>query len=114
MSIKDFNEIIFSYLENDSKDNKSQVEKVLSKIFEKTFNTTSSGLSGKQLQIKNSCLEYCFSSIPSFVEQYHSDSIAHIDGVTDYDDAYIYFISETDKGTTFYFDLPELEVSQTY
>jgi len=91
MSIKDFNEIIFSYHENGSKDNKSQVEKVLSKIFEKTFNTTSSGLSGKQLQIKNSCLEYCFSSIPSFVEQYHSDSIAHIDGVTDYDDAYMYF-----------------------
>ena len=91
MSIKDFNEIIFSYHENGSKDNKSQVEKVLAKIFEKTFNTASSGLSGKQLQIKNSCLEYCFSCVPSFVEQYHDDSIAHIDGEKDYDDAYIYF-----------------------
>ena len=83
MSIKDFNEIIFSYHENGSKDNKTQVEKVLAKIFEKTFNTTSSGLSGKQLRIKNSCLEYCFSCVPSFVEQYH-------DGEKD-DDAYIYF-----------------------
>ena len=85
MSIKDFNEIIFSYLENDSKDNKSQVEKVLSKIFEKTFNTASSGLSGKQLQIKKRCFEYCFSCVPAFLEQYHEDQNALADGEKDYE-----------------------------
>lgn len=65
-------ELIFQYQITGSESDKKLVEDYLSSVFETFFTSKSNIPTEKQNSLRPAHMEYCLSSIPAFVDQYHT------------------------------------------